>query len=154
MDDVDADSAEVVEALSTGLERSGANKETLERFNSVKAAFAALLDSQTLYVSAKATQLFAADSLHLHEIKVYSDCRPVFDRDRTSVRAMLLFNTLSMIASNSREEEVSFSVTLKREDLERLARECQRALAKTVALEKALEGSAGGEIIVYGNERR
>jgi hypothetical protein len=66
---------------------------------------------------------------------------------------MLLFNTLSIVGSNSREDEVSFSVTLQREDLERLARECERALSKTSALEKALEGKAGGEIIVYGTER-
>lgn len=149
-DEKNVEAIEVIKALISGLKHSNATEDFIMQFEEFSSNFEQLISSDVLYLSIKATNLFAADSNHLHDFKIYSDMRPVFDRHRKSIKASLLVNSLSITTSDSSENEQKIRVALRYSDLLQISEECKAAILKTKSLEASIKSSELGEIIVYG----
>lgn len=149
-DDPDKDPDVILESLISGCEASG-NEDLAAEISKRKAEIVKLLNSETLYMSIKASQLFSLDSKHLHELKIVCDARPLFNPSREDFRAAIVYSTLHITASDSSENEEQFSIALRAHELDEIIQECERAKQKMLSLQNDLSKLKDKTIVQYGD---
>lgn len=148
-DKEDCEPSEAFDALREGLVNYGWDENQTQELDIVKKNLLDILSNDVVYLTTKAGQLFAADQNHLHSAKAIADIRPIFGRKRENIRASLVYSTLSLVFSDSSENETSIAIALRYDDLERLRGECDRAMQKIHAI-RELRNEALGTLLVHG----
>lgn len=142
-------SADVLHALIAGC-REGGYEELSDKLELKVAELEPLVSAGSIYRAVKSTKLFAADTLHLHEVAVYVDSRPLFDPRRDEIDALLLYASLHIVASDASENESSLRVSLRRKDLDRIIDQCERAKKKLDSMQASFAVLSRIEVIQYG----
>ena len=114
-----------------------------QRWQECKEAFKRLNCSDKMALEAKAIHLLESRSNRVDAIKVYSDMRPVFDREGEAIRAIVLTNSLAIVLTNSlriryREGQRirTDSFALDPTDLIELKDQVERAIRKNAVLKR------------------
>jgi hypothetical protein len=128
--------ADVVDALIAGLEKFGWPLEKLERISKNRADLIELMQLGIVHNSYKLADLYYDHPHHLHNIAILSEMRPAFDEARKSIGAMIIYSSLNIVYSDKSEDEVSLSIALKRDEIEHLRAECEKALQKLDVAER------------------
>jgi len=150
--DEDGEEAKVIfDALCQGV-IDAERADLFEKLSKLESPFTALIEDETVYLSVKGARLFAADALHLHDLKMYCDVRPVFGPHRQNIHAYIVYTSMNMVASDDQENEERFTVAMREKDLHNLIKECQTALEKLKAVEKTVTSSGEVEVILYGRD--
>jgi len=148
-DDRRASSEEVFEALVAGLENFKWSKESLDQIRARRAPIVGLLSLELIHNTYKLADLYFGHDKHLHGSSIYTELRPVFNSARSSVEGYILYSSLRIVYSDRFENESMLTVSLKRDELEALQKECERALVKLGVMESELRKRPGQNIIEY-----
>ena len=147
--DRDGESPELVfDALYDGVVDAGL-PEIEAGLARLKKPLTRIISSEVLYVVFKAAKLFAGDRLHLHDCSIFCDARPVFDSRREKIVSYIISSSLHLVASDPYESERSMSIILRGSDLERLAKEIDRAQKKISELRSELLKGGTPSVITY-----
>ena len=144
-------STEVIEALLQGCKNGGFSELDSIIFER-KEILIQLISSKAIYIAIKSAKLFAIDSLHLHEFKIYCDSRPIFEPQRETIDAIILYGVLHIKASDDEENEEVFRVSIRRDDIDKLISECEKAKRKLDKMADIYSGLEGVATVQYGDE--
>jgi hypothetical protein len=129
--DTDESVDEVIGALTEGLKRKGWDTGKFKADDGFFSILRELASDEKFKVAAKASDLYYQHSLHLHQLKIITDLRPVFDGERQEVVGMICKNVLHIQYADGLEKEQSTEITIGIDDLEKLVRDAKAAIEKS-----------------------
>ncbi len=86
---------------------------------------------------------------HIHDIRVVTDLKPVFNEARSAIGCFIIHNVLTITYSDPFEGEQQVAITLDMEELGLLKDECERAILKTKTAQAELVGKMHAATIIY-----
>jgi hypothetical protein len=139
-----------LDALTVGLQRFGWPPDKLEKWERHKQALDRILSSEPISLISKIADLALTHDNHLHEAKILTEMRPVFDDSRGKIRAFIVYNELMLFYHDS-DKERALTISLSIEDLEALKAGVDNALKKTQIAREFADNAIGTETVVYSD---
>ena len=109
-----------------------------------------LLSVKSLLISSKVERLRLDYAATLHDAKILSDIRPIFDKPDERPVGCAISHTLEIEYHESGEHK-EFYVVLDDEDLQKMKRIVQRAEAKAVSLKALLKNNWFAGLVIEDN---
>lgn len=129
---------EVIGALKAGLQTSGWDEEKITSCYAIFQTLKTFASSEKLIVASKASDLLFLTKWHLHNWRIVTDLRPVFDGKRDAIAGMLCTNAIHISYSDGSENDNTLQIPVGIDDLEKLLSEVRSALEKTRKLENEI----------------
>ena len=149
-EDPDKTPDSVFESLIFGCEESG-NETLAVELSKKKSEIKKLLNSETLYMSVMAYQLFTLNTQYLTQVKIISDTRPLFNPTREGFSAAILFSIMHITTSDYSNGKEQICVALRARQLDEIIQECERAKRELTSLERNLSELEEKTIVKYGD---
>lgn len=143
---------EIVESIRKGLVSVEGGSSLLDKLKNSSDALKSIISSSALHNSYKLIDLIFENDLHVHKLRVISEIRPIFNFERTSLSGVIIMSNLKIDYSDKFENEKTFTVSLKREELELLRTEVERALKKLDVAERDLKAGRELAVIQYSGK--
>jgi hypothetical protein len=121
---------EVLNRLEAGLRHYGWDSEKLGLLTKIRGTIEKILSNESVYLTVKTGELYYDFAAHLHDARIVTDVRPVFDADRDVIKRAIAFSVLKIAYSDQLENEGQLEIVLTLEELEALRIECKRAIKK------------------------
>lgn len=137
----DVSSSEVLDALQSSINRS-AYAELKDKWPRLRPNLQRLMDLAQVEQLVKAVDLYNDHGATLSGARVLTDVRPVFNKERSGLVGVIVFNTLKVDYADT-EKAQALEVVIDLEDMGRLIDELERARKKTRVLCELVENKLG-----------
>jgi hypothetical protein len=144
-----ASSNEVFDALVAGLEKFKWKEEKIAPLRARRSIIVDILSLEMIHKTYKLADLYFGHERHLHDLAIYTELRPVFNSSRTATEGFVLYSSLRLIYSDRLENESMLVLSVKRDEVELLKDECERALKKLSVMEEEFKRTVGQSVILY-----
>lgn len=140
---------EVFGALVEGLKVFGWPEEKITTLVDRRSLIEGILNLEAIHCAYKLGDLYFSHERHLHDASILTEMRPVFDSSRKVVKGYILYSSLRLVYSDRFEKETMLTIAMKRQEIEGLRDECNRALAKISVVEDDLKKRGSLDIVSY-----
>jgi hypothetical protein len=151
-DDEQEANAVLLQRLRLGLKKFGWTEAQLQSYDSVLPDIQHLLDLEEFYLAVKSWTVLNLGVNHLHKLKIFTELKPLFSKDRQSILATVVKSDLVLVTSSSTENERETVVSLSISDLRKLKNEIENAICKVNAMRDFAIKSGDAPAVVYGDE--
>lgn len=135
MEERTASAKEILSMLREGFKDYGWQAEQLALLDLRSSIIERVLSSDRMYFSLKYMELYSEGEKSLNRVKIYTDIKPLFSKEREKIIALLSFSKLKLEFFDDNVNQESITIFMDRTDIERLLDECKRALLKLSTVE-------------------
>ncbi len=126
----------VLDAMTRGLVKFGWKNVKIKKWNAIVSYFRQIIEHDATEIVAKSSDLYYSNINHIHDMKIISDLRPIFDAKRDNITAFITTNYLFLTYSDRYENEETIQLAIGLTELEHLKEEIENALKKSQSLDE------------------
>jgi hypothetical protein len=140
---VDALRAEIVAAMK----EADFDEEEVSRFEEISGPILDFSVSDISAMALKVSELFYSSEKHVHEIKFYTNSKPVFDINRKKIRGYIVNTNLIATISDKNENESVIEVSVSLSQLKQILERVSSAIEKLKITAEHLSASTGLSVV-------
>lgn len=144
--------AEIVRALSDGIDRLKWNEEENNRWNSVAPIVEELIDHRLVRAVAKSLDLAYDYDNVLASSEILTDLRPIFDSAHSEILGTLVTQTMRLRLYNQTNERQIVSMALDEQDIRQIITACEEALKKADCAKKLMQEKCSVDAFIVGEK--
>jgi hypothetical protein len=141
---------DVLNSLREALEEREFSQEDLLRFDELRVTLKRIAEQPSFYCSIKSSYLSAIHDRHIHQFKIVVEARPIFLEARNDIFATVVHANATLVTSDAAEQESHLTLKIDKQQLERIKKECERAIRKMEVLRDVLKDRVGLRVVVEG----
>jgi hypothetical protein len=142
---------QTIESLNSGLKKYKWNEGKIKDWEKYSILIEKIIGSKSIAFISKIADLALTHENHVHEAKILTEMRPVFDEQKESIKAFVVYNDL-IIRFNNGESEKALTLSLTYDDLSQLKKTVDAAIKKTETARNFGDRTLGTETVVYSDQ--
>ncbi|MDP3258833.1 MAG: hypothetical protein Q8S58_15100 [Bosea sp. (in: a-proteobacteria)] len=146
-----SDFSTITSGIGEGLKEKGWQSEDIDRLSSILKKIEPVIVSEKIKVLSKASDIFYSTNYHLHNYKIYTGMKPVFNTERDDIAGFIVTSQLMVQISDGIERDLEYYIDVGPTELRSLRDEIDRALKKLDIIDRRA-ADWGEKVIRYDNE--
>lgn len=142
---------DIFAGLQSGVQQGKWSREEIDRWSAIEPALRRLLQNEQARTVAKVLDLRYEYQNLLQNAQILTDIRPVFNMDASDINGAIVTYILQ-IRFDSADNDHSLSIAMDHKDVEQLAQECARALAKADTAIRVMASSGAMPTLISGKD--